>query len=70
MNRKGNLDMVSVWFWRRFSSRPLHLFGTLGAGMGFIGVLILAANTWLRPIFPDSKFDILNLNIVYNLTSF
>jgi glycosyltransferase involved in cell wall biosynthesis len=27
---KGFLDMLGVWFWRKYHSRPLHLFGTLG----------------------------------------
>ncbi|MEA1962898.1 MAG: glycosyltransferase family 2 protein [Patescibacteria group bacterium] len=27
---KGALDMFSVWFWRKYSSRPLHLFGSIG----------------------------------------
>lgn len=36
---KGFIDMVSVWFWRKYSGRPLHLFGGLGiliGGSGFI----------------------------------
>lgn len=33
---KGFVDMISVWFWNKFASRPLHLLG--GAGMGFIGL--------------------------------
>lgn len=33
---KGFVDMVSVWFWDKFASRPLHLLG--GAGLGFIGL--------------------------------
>ena len=37
---KGFVDMISVWFWRKFSSRPLHLFG------GF-GILIGGADTFL-----------------------
>jgi hypothetical protein len=28
---KGFLDMLDVWFWRKYQSRPLHLFG--GAGL-------------------------------------
>lgn len=38
---KGVVDMISVWFWRKFSNRPLHLFG--GAGMLFtaLGAAIL-----------------------------
>jgi glycosyltransferase involved in cell wall biosynthesis len=27
---KGGLDMVSVWFWKKYSNRPLHLFGGIG----------------------------------------
>jgi len=27
---KGILDMFSVWFWKKYAGRPLHLFGTLG----------------------------------------
>ena len=33
---KGFVDMISVWFWSKFASRPLHLLG--GAGLGFIGL--------------------------------
>lgn len=27
---KGFLDMLSVWFWKKFANRPLHLFGGFG----------------------------------------
>lgn len=27
---KGFLDMLNVWFWQKFSGRPLHIFGGLG----------------------------------------
>lgn len=27
---KGFLDMLSIWFFRKFSSRPLHFMGTIG----------------------------------------
>ncbi|MFA7209270.1 MAG: glycosyltransferase family 2 protein [Parcubacteria group bacterium] len=33
---KGFVDMVSIWFWRKYANRPLHLFG--GAGIAFLGV--------------------------------
>jgi len=26
----GILDMFSVWFWKKYANRPLHLFGTIG----------------------------------------
>lgn len=35
---KGFVDMVSVWFWNKYASRPLHIlggFGMLFLGMGF-----------------------------------
>lgn len=41
---KGLVDMVSVWFWRKYASRPLHLFGGSGIiafSIGFIILLIL-----------------------------
>lgn len=34
---KGFLDMIAVWFWRKYAGRPLHLFGTLGILLTFIG---------------------------------
>lgn len=38
---KGLLDAVSLWFWRKFSNRPLHLFGGLGLLFSFLGFLLL-----------------------------
>jgi len=31
---KGFVDMISVWFWNKYASRPLHMLG--GMGMGFV----------------------------------
>ena len=36
---KGFVDMVSVWFWNKYASRPLHIFGGFGMlfmALGFI----------------------------------
>jgi glycosyltransferase involved in cell wall biosynthesis len=30
---RGILDMVSVWFWKKYANRPLHLFGGVGIGL-------------------------------------
>ncbi|MDD3607243.1 MAG: glycosyltransferase family 2 protein [Candidatus Moranbacteria bacterium] len=38
---KGFLDMLSVWFWRKFSTRPLHLFGGMGLLLSILGSGIL-----------------------------
>ena len=38
---KGFVDMISIWFWRKYSNRPLHLFGGTGITFSFVGTLIL-----------------------------
>jgi glycosyltransferase involved in cell wall biosynthesis len=38
---KGLVDMMSVWFWRKYSNRPLHLFGGSGIILSVIGFGIL-----------------------------
>ncbi len=38
---KGFVDMVSIWFWRKFANRPLHLFGASGMVLSFLGGMIL-----------------------------
>lgn len=38
---KGLVDMISIWFWRKYSNRPLHLFGASGVILSFVGVAIL-----------------------------
>ncbi len=47
---KGFLDMLSVWFWNKFSTRPLHLLGAfgilfmiLGFGCGIWSIAIFAS---------------------------
>lgn len=37
---KGFADMISIWFWRKYSGRPLHLFGGLGIVLGSFGLLL------------------------------
>ncbi len=36
---KGGLDMFAVWFWHKWASRPLHLFGAMGIGLSLLSVL-------------------------------
>ena len=36
---KGFVDMVSVWFWNKYASRPLHLLGSTGIMFGLIGMV-------------------------------
>ncbi|HRY82189.1 MAG TPA: glycosyltransferase family 2 protein [Candidatus Moranbacteria bacterium] len=39
---KGFVDMISIWFWRKYANRPLHLFGGLGIVFSIVGFIILA----------------------------
>lgn len=39
---RGILDMVSVWFWKKYSNRPLHLFGSIGTVLVFVSIVALA----------------------------
>ena len=35
---KGFIDMIAVWFWNKYSARPLHLMGGLGFLFLFAGI--------------------------------
>lgn len=35
---KGFVDMISLWFWSKYSARPLHMFGSFGIFSMLIGV--------------------------------
>lgn len=37
---KGFMDILTLWFFHKFASRPLHMLGALGIASSFIGVLI------------------------------
>ena len=45
---KGFLDLLNILFWRKFSNRPLHLFGGFGLLMSFVGGLFLSVLVVLR----------------------
>lgn len=38
---KGFVDMISIWFMRKYANRPLHLFGGSGMAVSFLGGVIL-----------------------------
>ena len=37
---KGFVDMINVWFWQKYSQRPLHIFGGLGLVCSSIGFFV------------------------------
>ncbi len=45
---KGFLDLVNVWFWQKFSGRPLHIFGGLGILSMVIGTASGLYSAWLK----------------------
>jgi len=36
---KGFMDMLNMWFWQKYSQKPLHIFGGLGLASGLLGIL-------------------------------
>lgn len=36
---KGFVDMISVWFWNKYASRPLHILGGFGLAFLTLGVI-------------------------------
>lgn len=38
---KGFVDMISIWFLRKYANRPLHLFGGSGIVLSFLGGVIM-----------------------------
>lgn len=39
---RGILDMISVWFWKKYANRPLHLFGGVGILLIFVSGISMA----------------------------
>lgn len=38
---KSFVDMIGLWFWGKYASRPLHLFGTVGVTVALAGIAII-----------------------------
>lgn len=45
---RGFVDMWQVWFWKKYSDRPLHLFGISGISLGLLGAGLLGTLGVLR----------------------
>lgn len=54
---KGFLDMLNVWFWQKYSSRPLHVFGGLGLLAGTAGLLGGLYSVYLKAVHAVSLSD-------------
>lgn len=51
---KGFVDMISVWFWKKYANRPLHLFGAGGLIIFAFGMVLGISLSFAR-IFFDFK---------------
>jgi len=62
---KGILDMFSVWFWKKYANRPLHLFGGLGILLIFIsfisGLLAVCKKIFLDQDLSDTALTELSM---------
>ncbi len=45
---KGLLDLFSLWFWKKYSGRPLHFFGGIGLLLSFSGTAVIIITFILR----------------------
>jgi len=45
---KGFMDLIGVWFWQKYSARPMHLFGFLGLVSGTMGLISGFYSIYLR----------------------
>jgi len=54
---KGFLDILGVWFWMKYASRPLHLFGGAGLASFLLGALLLIALFVARIFYAYSLSD-------------
>ena len=54
---KGLVDMISIWFWRKYSHRPLHLFGASGVVLFCLGSVVLAWMLVEKVYFGNSISD-------------
>jgi glycosyltransferase involved in cell wall biosynthesis len=48
------LDLITVWFLGTYSTRPIHVFGTLGLASAAMGVLIGMFLTFLKIFFHEN----------------
>ncbi len=54
---KGLVDMISIWFWRKYASRPLHFFGGGGIMLILLGICIMMWMVVEKIFFDESLSD-------------
>ncbi len=51
---RGPLDLLNLWFWNIFSTRPMHFFGGLGITSFLAGFVINAYLTMMKLVYDES----------------
>lgn len=54
---KGFLDLLVITFWQRYSVRPIHIFGSIGIVLGFLGGIVALYLGILRLFFGGGLSD-------------
>ena len=54
---KGFIDMGVVWFWQKYSLRPMHMFSFLGFLFGFFGIFCSIYSVYLKSFRSVSLSD-------------
>ncbi len=66
---KSMIDILAISFWRKYSNRPLHLFGGFSflfiGGGGALGVYIFIAKLFYHKPFADSNMPLLAVFMVF-----
>jgi glycosyltransferase involved in cell wall biosynthesis len=55
------VDMISLWFWRKYSTRPLHIFGGVGVIMMLLAVVLSVMATIEKIVY---KSDLSNTALI------
>jgi glycosyltransferase involved in cell wall biosynthesis len=66
----GVMDLVSVWFLLLFSRKPLLLFGTTGAAMVILGILVGGLALWMRFVHGFGFRPLLTLVLLLEVVGF
>jgi glycosyltransferase involved in cell wall biosynthesis len=67
---KGFIDMIAIWFWKKFANRPLHLLGGAGLFMFLLGILSGLWVTYLKVVhgtdLSDTSLTILTMFLFFS----
>ncbi len=65
---KGGIDLFNIWFYRKYSGRPLHIFGALGLLSAFLGgvvlIMLIALKIMRRIALANSILPLLSVFMV------